>query len=167
MAAGIAAPRKTRLGTNAALAAACLAGTVGFEGQVYKAYYDPVGIPTVCAGVTKGVRMGMVKTPAECDALNMQQLIVHEAGMRACLGDALADRLPDGAYVAFVDFTYNAGVGAFCTSTAKRKLVAGDIAGACDELPKWNKARKAGVMITLPGLTKRRAWEQAECRKGL
>ena len=43
---------------------------------------------------------------------------------------------------------------------------AGDLAGACQQLPRWNKARVAGAMVELPGLTKRRAAEMALCMEG-
>lgn len=46
--------------------AASLAGATGmagvlvtyFEGRSLVAYLDPVGIPTICEGVTRGVRLG-------------------------------------------------------------------------------------------------------------
>ena len=51
-------------------------------------------------------------------------------------------------------------------STAARMLKAGDIAGACQQLPRWDKASVGGVMVSLPGLTKRRAKEMALCMEG-
>jgi GH24 family phage-related lysozyme (muramidase) len=35
------------------------------------------------------------------------------------------------------------------------------------QLPRWNKARIAGVAVALPGLTKRRNAEMTLCMKGL
>ena len=67
---------------------------------------------------------------------------------------------------AFADATYNIGSTVACNttkSTAARMLKAGDIAGACKQLPRWSKASIAGVMVTLPGLAKRRAAEEALC----
>ena len=38
---------------------------------------------------------------------------------------------------------------------------------ACDELPRWDKARVGGALVALPGLTKRRAAEREVCLAGL
>jgi GH24 family phage-related lysozyme (muramidase) len=53
------------------------------------------------------------------------------------------------------------------TSTAARYLRAGKLKEACNELPKWDKARVAGVLVSLPGLTKRRALEKETCLQGI
>jgi lysozyme len=45
-------------------------------------------------------------------------------------------RHPAGARVATLSFTQNAGTGAICKSTMARKMNAGDIVGACEQLPK-------------------------------
>lgn len=130
----------------------------GFEGVRQYAYRDPVGIPTICMGETKNVRMGMFKTIPECNALLLASLEEHAAGMDRCL----RVDLPEKRYAAALSFTYNAGVGAFCGSTFARKLNDNDPT-ACAELSKWNKATKAGVRIVLPGLTRRRAAERDLC----
>ena len=69
--------------------AVSLAGATGmagvlvsnFEGRSLVAYLDPVGIPTICEGVTRGVRLGQAKTPAQCDALLQQELTIAMAGV--------------------------------------------------------------------------------------
>jgi lysozyme len=71
-------------------------------------------------------------------------------------------RVSQDTFDALVSFTYNVGAGAFRTSTLLKKLNAGDTVGACNQLPRWNKA---GGKV-LPGLTRRRAAEQALCLKG-
>lgn len=141
-------------------AAGALAITLvgGFEGLRLAAYRDPVGIPTACFGETKGIRMGMTFTRAECDKMLLDSLIEHEAGMQKCIKVPLKGE----THVALLSFTYNVGVAAFCKSTLARKLNAGDTRGACDELLRWNKA--GGV--ALPGLTRRRQEEHALCLKG-
>ena len=148
---------KTRLRKGAAITAVVVAFVGGFEGLRTVAYRDPVGIPTVCFGETKGVKMGDRYTVAECKAMLTESLISHEAGMRKCMRNP--DAVPDGAYGAFLSFTYNVGVGAFCKSTLNKRLNAGDIRGACGELTKWNRAGG----IVLPGLTRRRAAERDMC----
>jgi GH24 family phage-related lysozyme (muramidase) len=80
-----------------------------------------------------------------------------------------APGLPPHQLAAFADAVYNLGPRLVCdtkASTAARKLQAGDVVGACNELPKWNKARVAGAMVALPGLTKRRAVERHLCLTG-
>nr|WP_269497860.1 lysozyme [Castellaniella sp. S9] len=122
------------------------------------AYIDPVGIPTICEGFTHGVKMGDVATPAQCDALTRQ-----EVARALAVVDASAPGLPDGPRVALASFVYNVGPGAYNGSTLLRKLRAGDVIGACKELPRWVYAggRK------LAGLVKRRNAEMQICLSGL
>ena len=158
-------PQVSRLRKGSAFAAMIALAVGGFEGVRTNAYLDPVGIPTVCFGETKGVRMGQSYSMDECNDMLITSLIEHETGMVKCLPNAA--QIPDLTYGAFLSFTYNLGVGAFCGSTMAKKVRAGDFKAACNELTKWNKARKFGVLITLPGLTKRRAVEKQMCLKGL
>lgn len=152
---------RSRLILGSALVGIVLTIVPAFEGLRLYAYRDPVGIPTICFGETKGVRLGMKKTRAECNGMLLESLRRHEAGMLRCLrrpGD-----LRDETYGAVLSWTYNVGVGAACKSTLMRKLNAGDVRGACNELSKWDKAKGR----RLPGLTKRRAEERALCLKGV
>lgn len=149
----------SRLKKGTAVFAALVAMVGGFEGLRTYAYRDPVGIPTICFGETRGVQMGDTATVAECKTMLGDRLLEFSAGVDRCL----TVRVPDKTYAAFVSFAYNVGVGAFCGSTLARKANAGDIRGACDQLPRWNRA---GVLV-LPGLTKRRAEERALCLEGL
>jgi lysozyme len=144
---------------RAGIMAAAIALVGSFEGLRTYAYRDPVGIPTICFGETRGVEMGDHKTVEECKAMLGDRLVEFERGMTACMKDP--DKVPDPSYVAFLSFTYNVGTANFCGSTLRRKLDAGDLAGACNELPKWNKAHG----IPLPGLTRRRAEERTLCLK--
>ncbi len=151
--------RKTRLAGAVGAAAIALVGT--WEGLRLTAYRDVVGVPTVCYGETLGVKMGDRHTRAECSAMLLASLKVHERGMRKCLTDP--DGIPAQSYVAFVSLTYNIGVGAFCRSTARKRLNAGNLRGACDAAT-WFK--KAGGR-TIPGLVNRRAAEHGLCLEGL
>jgi lysozyme len=58
-------------------------------------------------------------------------------------------------YAAIISFAYNCGVGNYRISTLKKRIDAGDWAGAQEEIMKWNKA--AGRVLA--GLTKRRQAE--------
>ena len=151
---------KRRLVKGAAITGTCIALVGGFEGLRTIAYRDPVGIPTVCFGETRGVKMGDQYTTQQCKDMLGKRLVEFEDGINKCLKNP--GLIPDGAYIASISFAYNVGVQAFCNSTLKRKLDAGDIKGACNELPKWVYAR---VHIYLPGLAKRRAAERAICLK--
>lgn len=133
-----------------------------FEGYEPVAAPDPIGVPTVCYGETIGVTYdGKKHTEAECRAMLAARLPQYEKGMAACI--VFPDGVPDKSYVAFISFTYNVGVSAFCHSTLALKLNNGDLKGACNELPRWVYA---GGRV-LPGLVTRRAEEQALCLEGV
>lgn len=151
--------RTKRLATAAAIATAI---AVPAEGLRQVAYYDPPGILTVCYGHTgPDVAKGRVYSIAECNAF-------LTADMKKAIEtvDRCVPGLPDNVLAAFGDAVFNMGPTIACNkekSTAARLLAAGDIAGACNQLTRWDKARVAGVMVSLPGLTKRRAKEREVC----
>lgn len=139
-----------------AIAVACVSG---FEGLRTAAYADPVGIPTICFGETKGVRLGDRATLEQCRGMLVESLEIANRQVDSCARAFL----PDARRAALVSFTYNVGGQAFCSSTLVRKLNAGDTRGACDQLLRWDLAKG----IRLPGLTKRRAAEREMCLQGL
>lgn len=151
-----------RVGAAVALAAAI---AIPAEGLRQWAYYDPPGILTVCYGSTTNVQKGVKYSLDECKArLDADMLAAVQAVDRCAPG------LPVPVLAAFGDAVYNIGPTVACDtsrSTAARMLKAGDLRGACDQLPRWNKARVAGAMVELPGLTKRRAKERELCLEGL
>lgn len=128
-----------------ALISASVAGAVSIagvliqdrEGVRYKAYLDPVGIPTVCAGVTgPDVVMGKTYTRHECDTL----LYKHMQPAIKAVNESVKVSLNDYQKSALYSFTYNVGVSAFKSSTLLKKLNAKDMKGACDELRRWTYA---------------------------
>jgi lysozyme len=143
---------------KAGAAAIALTLVTGFEGLRQYAYNDPVGIPTACFGETKGVKLGQHYTIEQCKAMLQSSLDIANTGVDSCT----FVYLPDTRRAALVSFTYNVGVANYCNSTLVRKLNAGDVVGACHELPRWTYAKG----IQLPGLVKRRAEEMAYCLKG-
>lgn len=151
--------RKTRLAGTVGVAAIALVGA--WEGLRLVAYKDVVGVPTVCYGETYGVKMGDRHTKAECDAMLLASLKKHERGMRKCLKNP--DAIPPKSYVTFVSLTYNIGVGAFCRSTARKRLNSGDYKGACNAATWFNKAGGR----TIKGLVNRRSAEHRMCLEGL
>lgn len=146
-----------RLPRKAGYAALVVALVGGFEGLRTKAYRDPVGIPTVCFGETKGVKMGDQYTKAQCETMLIERLEEFRAGVDKCLKVPM----PDERKAAVVSLAYNIGTGAFCKSTVARKLNAGDVQGGCDAFMMWTKAKG----ITLPGLVTRRKVERDLCLK--
>lgn len=132
------------------------------EGLRQWAYRDVAGVATICYGTTKGVKPGDYRTLEQCKALlNKDMLASIDTVQRCARRDLSAEQT-----AAFADAVYNLGPKVVCDparSTLARKLQAGDVVGACNELPKWVKATVAGVPVTLPGLVKRREAERALC----
>lgn len=149
--------KKTRVAVaSLVISASTLVGIAVHEGYVGQTYLDAVGVPTIGFGETKGVKPGQKTTPERALVQLLQSTDEHAKGMSACITVPITQQEFD----AYLSFTYNVGVGAFCRSTLNKKLNAGDYDGACDELLKWNKA---GGKV-LPGLTKRRQEEFKTCR---
>lgn len=158
---------RTRLNRNAVKAAIAIATAIAIpaEGLRQYAYYDPPAILTVCYGhtgpdVVKGKKYSLDECRAFLDA-DMKEAI--EAVNRCVPG------LPENVLAAFGDAAFNIGPTIACDtkrSTAARMLKAGDIIGACNQLPRWSKAKVAGQMVSLPGLVKRREAERQLCLQG-
>lgn len=151
----------SRMKKNAGLAAAAIALVGAWEGLRTVAYKDIVGVPTVCFGETRGVKMGDRYTVDDCKVMLGDGLIEFEAGMRKCL--RAPDQIPDGPYVAFLSLSYNIGTGAFCRSSVRRYANDGHYVDACDAILMWNKA--GGKVIK--GLMNRRLHERRICLAGL
>ena len=147
---------------KAAALALATALAVPAEGLRQFAYYDPPGILTVCYGhtgpdVVKGKKFSL----EECKGLLDQDMLDAIETVERCVPG-----LPVEALAAFGDAVFNLGPTIVCDktkSTAARLLAKGDLALACEQLPRWNKARIAGVPVALPGLTKRRGIERDLC----
>jgi lysozyme len=148
-------------GATAAFLAAATPFIGGWEGLRLTAYQDIVGVWTVCYGETRGVQPGDTHTRAECDAMLEREILAFREELGGCLTDL--DELPVPMQVAFTSWAYNVGTGAACRSTLVRKANADDLAGACAELPRWNRA--GGRVVR--GLTNRRIAERDLCRAGL
>jgi GH24 family phage-related lysozyme (muramidase) len=160
-------PSPNRWKRRATIVAAAAALAMPAEGLYRKAYYDPPGILTACWGHTgKDVRANVTYSMDQC-----------RAWLDADMGEAVdqVERcqpgLPAPVLIAFADAVFNMGPTIACNtaqSTAARMLVeartrTGNYDFACRQLPRWDKARVGGVMVSLPGLTKRRAAEQTVC----
>lgn len=134
--------------------------------QYLAAYRDVAGIPTACDGLTAGVRLGQTFTSAQCASMLESELVRHAQGVMACTpGLALDKPRRDNVRAAAVSMAYNIGVGAWCGSTARKRIDAGDIRGACDAFLAWDKARVNGVLRPVAGLAARRQRERNLCLK--
>ena len=128
----------------------------------YQAYRDPVGIWTACHGVTgTAIVPHAWYTQAQCDALESGAYSVAEAGARRLFHSY--DKLNRWQQLTLLDMVYNVGESKLSDSTLRRKLNAGDVRGACDEMDRWVKGRVAGKLVTLPGLVDRRVASQDIC----
>lgn len=154
-------PRQKRIAAATTIATSI---AIPAEGLRQWAYYDPPGILTVCYGSTKNVVKGRKYSIEECNAR-------LDADMREAINtvDECVPNLPVHVLAAFSDAVYNLGPTIACNqekSTAARLLAKGELLAACNQLLKWNKAKVAGMFVTLPGLTKRRNEEKAVCLEG-
>ena len=124
-----------------------------FEGLRLRTYLCPAGVPTCGYGSTgPDVKLGVEWTQAQAEARLASDAVAHVAAARRyCPG------LASDALAAIADFSYNLGATRLAGSTLRRKINAGDLAGARAELAKWVR----GGGRVLPGLVARRSAEAA------
>ncbi|MGU9775730.1 lysozyme [Salmonella enterica] len=132
-----------------------------FEGCSLTAYPDPGtgGAPwTIGYGWTHPVDGKPVKPGMKIDQDTADRLL--KTGLVSYENDVLKlakVKLTQGQFDALVSFTYNVGSRSLSTSILLKKLNGGDVNGAADEFPRWNKA--GGKVMS--GLTRRREAERA------
>lgn len=144
-----------------------LALILSFEGKHralgdgrYIAYRCPAGVWTIHAGVTEGVRDGMICTEAEGEAMFRRELAKFESAVTRLVTVEINQHQFDS----LVSFAYNVGEGALAKSSLLKKLNAGDYDGAAQAFALYNKARNGGrdkPLVVMAGLTRRRAAETA------
>lgn len=131
-----------------------------FEGFCARAYVPPEGLGNGYAigyGYTRPwVTADCVISKAWAEALLAEEL--RFISMK--ISDELS-RLNPNQQQAVLSFCYNVGVGAFKQSTMCQLIRVGRTEDAAKEFSRWNKAKQAGVPMTLLGLTRRRIAEQA------
>jgi GH24 family phage-related lysozyme (muramidase) len=160
----VTAPRKTVVAAAVVLAVGLAKPA---EGLYRKAYFDPPGILTACWGHTgPDVRREVIYSLDQCAAwldADMQRAINQ---VERC-----QPGLPVQVLASFSDAVFNMGPTIACDLTnstaarllAKARTTDGDYSPACRQLPRWDKARIAGVLVPLPGLAKRRDNEMTLC----
>lgn len=142
-----------------ALSASALVGIAMHEGYRGDAYIPVKGdVPTIGFGTTGGVSLGDRTDPVRALIRLQQDADAYARAVKRCAPVPMHQHEFD----AYVSLAYNIGPGAFCSSTLAKKLNAGDYAGACREILRWNKA---GGRV-LSGLTKRRLAEYRLCMGG-
>lgn len=147
-------------GPKGAWIALALSLVAGWEGLYTHAYRDPIGVVTVCYGITNSdrpVKMGDKYSAEECKAMLQEALPRYDAQVRKCIPGI--DNFPPRRHAALVSFTYNVGQGALCKSSVARHLNAGHVQQGCDALLLYDRA---GGKV-LKGLHNRRVQERAWC----
>lgn len=147
----IPAALKTRIAAVIAGGAVAIASVTisWFEGTHYVPYQDPVGVWTVCDGITGPIVLpGRTYTKVECEALKRRQI----TWSNTAIDELVTVPLTETERAALIDFIYNVGRAQFANSTLLRKLNAGDHPGACGEYKRWKYADGK----VWPGLINRR-----------
>lgn len=146
-------------------------------GAYYESSYKHIGKPyvdrlgkgqplTVCNGITgKDVVAEKSYTPRDCYLLERRVYLANEFTLIGDLprwGDMTVFQ-----QATFIDFLHNKGEGAWSTSTMRRRVLAGDVVGACRQNLRWNRGTINGVSTVLPGLNVRAGANAELCEKGL
>ena len=121
------------------------------------AYQCIAGVWTNGWGETAGVTADMRWTEDQADARYAQQLRKYATRVEAlCAVTPTPNQLG-----AMVSLAYNIGLEAFARSTVLRQHNTGNAVAAARAFALWNKARVAGVLQEVRGLTLRRGREAA------
>ncbi|GHB90078.1 lysozyme [Providencia stuartii] len=149
-------PNKIQMAAAGGLISLTVGMLAYFEGVEHKPYKDVVGVLTVCYGHT-GADIIPTKTYSESECLALLEKDLSK--VRKGVDPLIKVDIDDNTRAAIYSFAYNVGTGAFARSTMLKKLNAGDIAGACNELKRWTYAGGK----EWKGLITRREIENAVC----
>lgn len=138
-----------------AISGAALVGIATYEGYRDNAYQDTVNVWTIGFGETAGVKPGQKTDPVRALVQLQASADKHAKGMVECITAPISQNEFD----AYLSFTYNVGVGAFCRSSLVKLLNQGKYEEACAELKKWVYAGGK----PLAGLVTRRKKEYQTC----
>lgn len=129
-----------------------LALIMHFESFSPVPYLDTGGVLTIGYGHTR-----TVQSKDKIDIHTAKELLRKDCEVAEMgVSDLVTVPLNDNQYSALVSFAFNVGLTAFSKSTLRKKLNAGDYAGAASEFERWNKDN--GVVLN--GLTRRRLAEK-------
>lgn len=125
------------------LSAAAFVALLSFEGYTGRAVIPTVDDrPTVGFGSTfhedgRPVKLGDTTDPVSAAQKALTHIQKDERTFRAGLPGVM---LKQAEYDVYMDFVYNYGTANWNGSTIRRRLLAGDYAGACDALLMWKRA---------------------------
>lgn len=129
-------------------------------------YVDRIGKGqplTVCAGVTgPEVVAGRYYTREDCHRLELPKYLEAERHARAVLRHW--DSYNRWVQASIIDMRFNLGPAVLASTTTLVRLAnAGDLAGACQQMPRWVYGTVDGRSVVLAGLVDRRATTRELC----
>nr|WP_281063043.1 glycoside hydrolase family protein [Agrobacterium rosae]MDX8330440.1 glycoside hydrolase family protein [Agrobacterium rosae] len=108
-------------------------------------------------GTGKGIGPGMTKTRAECKGMLLRR--VHDDFYQVIVQcSPNLSKAPVSVRASMISGSYNFGVGAWCKSTAKARIEAGQWRAACEAQTAFNRA--GGQIVR--GLVNRREMGDAQ-----
>ncbi|KAA3510085.1 lysozyme [Agrobacterium rosae] len=131
---------------------------IPWEGLVLKSHWDQFAKKwDICHGETKGIGPGMTKTRAECKDMLLRR--VHDDFYQVIVQcSPNLSKAPISVRASMISGSYNFGVGAWCRSTAKARIEAGQWRAACEAQTAFNRA--GGQVVR--GLVNRREMGDAQ-----
>lgn len=133
---------------------------IQFEGLKLQAYRDSAGIPTIGIGTIRYPDGSKVKITDTCTEIQANEWARYDAGKMAVKLNKLITGIEQKQFDALLLLMYNIGDGGLSGSTVLKRIKAGasetDIREAW---LRWNKAKIAGVLQPVKGLTNRRKLE--------
>jgi lysozyme len=146
------------------LSAAGFVGILTSEGYTDHAIIPVKGdVPTIGFGTTQGVKMGDRTTPVQAVQRALLDASKYEGAIKRCVTVPLSQT----EYDLWVDFSYNVGPTAFCSSQAVRHLNQQQYRAACDQILRWRYVKGHDCSTpgnrVCPGLWTRRQEAHAKC----
>ena len=124
-----------------------------WEGCRLEAYKCSAGVPTIGWGHTDGVKEGDTICLRKAEKYLLDDLCKFQNG----LAELVNVKVTECQFIALMSFVFNIGLGAFKSSTLRKKVNAEDFEGATAEFGRWIHA--GGKVVQ--GLVNRRK-EEAE-----
>jgi lysozyme len=123
-----------------------------FESCRLTSYQDGGGIWTIGWGHTEGIKEGMTCTQEQADAWFDQDI----ASISHIVNGLVPTTINTNQFSACVSLAYNIGTGRFAQSTLLQMIRGGNIQGASEQFPRWDRIDGSPD----DGLLKRRLAEQ-------
>ena len=130
-----------------------------FEGIRLSPYNDISGNATVGVGhlIHKGPLNGTEKSETEEQAVrDFESDLISKAEVFV---SRIKTPLNQNQFDALSSFCYNLGCGTLLNLVSETGLNQGKYEAVPPEILKYNKSRVNGVLVSVPGLTRRRQWE--------